>query len=132
MVFCVHAERDSVCMGDDCLAPNAQDFSFRTDVSRSCLLAKLVGYVPDMREVVWSVRCGQEPIGYLCPGFLGGYRWVLEGEDGPISELPEPRVFCSYYTAWRVDHLLPADEASGSATLLERVRQIERGRGVAS
>ena len=31
-VMTIHAERDSVCMGDDCNAPNARELPYSSDV----------------------------------------------------------------------------------------------------
>ena len=43
----VLVERDSVCMGDDCTAPNSKYILFESGISLSSLLSQIAQYVPD-------------------------------------------------------------------------------------
>lgn len=93
----IHAERDSVCMGDDVLAPNADDFCFPGDVPVDDLMQKLCGYVPQMRNVVWEIVCGRQTIGYLYSGENGEYQYETAGKKLNISQLPSRSIYCRYY-----------------------------------
>ena len=61
----IHAERDSVCMGDDVMAPNAQDIRLREDTRVSELMKWVAGYVPAMKNYEWDIWCTNKMIGKL-------------------------------------------------------------------
>lgn len=63
----IHAERDSVCMGDDCNAPNAEELPYNSD---ECLYEFLVNrvakYVPKCTESVWVIlNYSNKEVGYI-------------------------------------------------------------------
>ena len=115
----IHAERDSVCMGDDVTAPNADDFALINNISVNEFLEMLCGYVPQMRNVVWEVFCGRKTIGYLYSGDSGTYAREASGLFRRVSELPEDKVFCRYY--WNLNELADHAFPKGSA-IPERIR----------
>ena len=73
----IHAERDSVCMGDDVAAPNEKDFLFVTNKPIDSLMQTLSGYVPAMKNVVWAVSSDQQTIGYLFSDETARYQYEL-------------------------------------------------------
>lgn len=117
----IHAERDSVCMGDDVMAPNADDFCFPDDDKTDELLNLLRGYVPEMRNVVWEVTSNRQVVGYLISDETGKYEYENADTFRLIEELPPERVFCSYF--YEKSPRLPKGTSEGS-TLLERVKSI--------
>ena len=122
----INAERDSVCMGDDVMAPNADHFFFEANRTTEDLLLTLCGYVPRMKSVVWEVLCSGETIGYLFSDETGLYRYETAGPCRYISELPSHLIFCKYYYTVR-DYF--GDPFSKDMTLLEKVKAKRRKKG---
>lgn len=48
----IHIERESVCMGDDCNAPNAKELEYEVDEYLSDFMETVARYVPSMKLVV--------------------------------------------------------------------------------
>ena len=91
----IHATRSSVCLGDDFAGPEERDLEFDEQARLPELMKQLAGYVPYFGNVVWSIRCGDEIIGYLySPGEEAPYQYKLTAEDMPVSKLPSTTVFC--------------------------------------
>ena len=90
----IHAERDSVCMGDDVTAPNPMDARFEADVPISGLMSWLTGYLPAMKNIEWEILCNNEMIGKIASGEDFAYKSELIIRDTAISELPATEVFC--------------------------------------
>ncbi len=62
----IHAERSSVCMGDDCNAPNAEELLYNSDECLyEFLVNKVAKYVPNCTESVWVITSGNKKIGYI-------------------------------------------------------------------
>ena len=90
----IHAERDSVCMGDDVMAPNPMDARFEEDAMISELVDWLACYVPAMKNFEWEILCNNKMIGKLASGEDGTYKSELMIRDTTILELPANEVFC--------------------------------------
>ena len=90
----IHAERDSICMGDDVMAPNAQDIRLKEDTRVSELMKWIAGYVPAMRNYEWDIWCTNKMIGKLISGEDCKYKSELLIKDITISELPDKKIFC--------------------------------------
>ena len=90
----IHVERDSVCMVDDVMAPNAMDAGFEQDTMISELVNGLVGYVPAMINYEWEILCDHKLIGKLVSGEDRTYKAELMIQDTTISELPDTKIFC--------------------------------------
>lgn len=93
--YLIHMERQSVCMGDDCNAPNAQDISYRYNETLSSFMLKVMDYVPAMKNVRWILYCGTLYLGYLFSDESGKYQYHIE-EDILLSSLPKKEIFCKY------------------------------------
>lgn len=93
----IHVRRDSVCMGDDATAPNAESFFFQQNESIDALMRSLCGYVPHMKNVVWEIICSNTAIGYLLSDDTGRYQYEISGSVRSISELPTCKLFCRYH-----------------------------------
>ena len=81
-------------MGDDVMAPNAQDIRLKEDTSVSELMKWVAGYVPAMRNYEWDIRCTNKIIGKLISGEDCKYKSELLIKDITISELPDKKIFC--------------------------------------
>lgn len=92
----VEVTRDSVCMGDDCMAPHLEEFPFKYDAMLSDLMVTLKAYVPAMKMVTWEIFCGEDCVGRLISDKSARYNSELNIPDIKISELPEKEIFCRY------------------------------------
>lgn len=121
----IYVERDSVCMGDDCNAPNAKELYYGDHDRLSDFMIEVANYVPAMRNVVWSVACADEIIAYLIFDDDSGCKYELEIQDIKVSELVEQKIYCAYYYESKFyDYRTkpPADLYPQCKTLLDKVR----------
>ncbi|MDE7295619.1 MAG: hypothetical protein K2N72_14440 [Oscillospiraceae bacterium] len=97
----IHAERDSVCAGDDCNAPNAKDIMLDTRARVSELLEKVSEYVPNMHNSVWPVMKDCEKsnkiLGFVVFDENGSHYCELAVPDGNIQTLGIDKIFCRYF-----------------------------------
>lgn len=91
-------KRDSVCMADDCTAPNRCEFTFGQDDTVKELVIKISRYVPDMKDVVWSINLKGAPIAYVnfCPD---DKKFELNINNIKISELEDNNIYCKFYSS---------------------------------
>lgn len=63
----IHAERDSVCMADDCNAPNTRELSYSAyECLYEFLVNKVAKYVPKCTESVWVIlNYAKQEVGYI-------------------------------------------------------------------
>lgn len=114
----VHVERDSVCMGDDCTAPNAVELPFRKDEMLSEFMVTLAESLPRMSNVVWAVYCRDDVIGYVYTNGARQVRTMLRIKDVRTASLGKEMLYCSYYY-----EMLMADKYPECKNLLEKVRK---------
>ena len=94
----IRLERESVCMGDDCNAPNAKDLEYAANELLSEFMDSVAGYVPSMENVVWSVVTSQgKVIAYLIFDENEDYQYELAIPDVRVSELALKKLYCRYY-----------------------------------
>ena len=86
--------RDSVSMGDDCMAPHEEEILFEASDTVYELMNRASSYVPPMRDYEWKVMCGAEVIGKLASGDEKKYKVTLERPNIKLSMLPEYEIFC--------------------------------------
>lgn len=86
--------RDSVSMGDDCMAPHADEMLFKTSDTWLDLLNAASKYVPAMYDYKWEVMCDAEVIGTLTSGSEAEYRVEAKQTDAVVSALPLREIFC--------------------------------------
>lgn len=124
----VHAERDSVCMGDDCNAPNAKDLYYASNERLSDFMDSVSRYVPSMRNVVWSIECKDKVIAYLIFDENANCKYELAISDMEVSRLVEKKIYCRYYYERKLfDYRTnpPVDLYPECKTLLEKVKAHE-------
>lgn len=90
-------DRDSVCMGDDCMSHiktvQVEQKSFISD-----LLHQLADYVPSMKNVVWMVKEQNEIIGFIEMDEDANAKVYVNGKDTPIgTRFEKKELFCRYY-----------------------------------
>ena len=128
----IHVERESVCMGDDCNAPNARDLEYETNELLSEFMDSVARYVPTMENVVWSVVASQgQAIAYLIFDEDASYKYELAIPDMKVSELAEKRIYCRYYYKGKLfDYSTepPTEMYPECKTLLEKVKEHEKYR----
>ena len=94
----VYVTRARTGPGDDAADRQVLELTYEPDELRSSLLNDIRNNLPLLENVVWSVWCRDQIIGYLHSECLGGYRYCLPGDqDGPMQELHGDIVFCQYY-----------------------------------
>ncbi len=97
MEYIIVATRDSVCMGDDCMAPNRCDIPYHKEDKLSDLMSYVYQYVPTMKNTIWVVRNKQQVIGYLMIDEEGNYSYELEMKNKSIYSLGNNSIHCSYF-----------------------------------
>lgn len=124
------AERESVCMGDDCTAPNASVLAFKPDMFISEWLNTVADYVPTMHNVVWSVHSHRKVLGYLIFDTSGDFSIELAVPDQPMSELGISAVFCRYFYEGKLRNDIADNEETDAnpacLTLVDKVKQYLR------
>lgn len=95
-IVVIEVARDSVCMGDDCMAPHLEEFPLKHDTMLSDFMVTLKSYVPAMKNVTWEILCGEDCVGRLISEENAKYNSELNIPDIKISELSEKEFFCRY------------------------------------
>lgn len=122
MKYTVHAERDSVCMGDDCTAPNSAELEYFPHQTLSRFLSDTVsGYVPKMGDSVWAVSNGGKIIGYIIFDENGSCACEIVGSDIPVSELDTGGLFCRYFYQGAAG--LDSYKYTGCTSLIDKVKK---------
>ena len=90
----IRMTRDSVSMGDDCMAPHEEEIMLEVSDTLYELLHKASEYVPPMHDFEWEVMCDAEVLGRLISGSEKEYQIKLEQPNMKLSALPEYEIFC--------------------------------------
>lgn len=91
----IHATRKSISMADDCLAPNAKDLPYGEEEKLSSFIEKIVGYVPNMRDLVWVIHGNDEILAYII--FDSNLNCSYElNKDILIKDIKEKKIFCTF------------------------------------
>lgn len=93
------AERSSVCMGDDCLAPNRATLKYEDGEKLSAFLLKVADYVPAMSSTVWTVESDGKVIAYLDLDENAKASYKVCRDDIYMKDIPGQRIFCRYYSS---------------------------------
>lgn len=109
------ARRDSVCMGDDCFAPNEAVLEYEDDETLSQFMNRVVSYVPRMRGVVWGVRADNSFIAYIITDENAEAQIELLIPDKKMKKSGITSVFCRYFTEGR--------HGDGKSPLIDCVRE---------
>lgn len=123
-------KRDSICMADDCTAPNSCEFTFGSEDRMKDLIIKISRYVPEMKDVVWSINSNGNPIAYV--NFCADdKKFDLITENILISELKNTNFYCKFYNSSKlIDFSINPPELlfPECETLLQKVKKYELGR----
>ena len=93
------AERDSVCMADDCMAPNSKTLTFESSCQLQEVLSALGNYVPKFsgkQHTIWGIECDGVPIAFL-ESNGGGYRGITTGKNLTSEKLNNKKIYCRYF-----------------------------------
>lgn len=90
-------DRDSVCMGDDCMS-HTKTVQVEQRSTISDLLYELADYVPSMKNVVWMVKEKNEVIGFIETNEDSKVKVYVNGKDMVIgTRFEKKELFCRYY-----------------------------------
>lgn len=117
-VMRIRATRDSVCMADDCNAPNERILECSPELALSGFMKIVTGYVPNGHNVVWTVYRRSRLLGYLIFDDSGNYTVELAVPDNKVSRLRIDEIFCSHY--YEYDFLKKYTDCD---TLIEKVKK---------
>lgn len=95
-------QRESVCMGDDCNAPNEKIIQFDDNTTASEFLGYCAeNYVPKMHNSVWVISDidfrKKSVIGYAVTDSEGSISIFSSNEGKSISDVISGEIFCQYY-----------------------------------
>lgn len=93
----VRVDRQSVCMGDDCTAPNEKLLSVCEKDMLSDIFQKISVCLPQMCDVIWAVDSGKKVIGYIITDANNQVRYELCLKDQVFCELGIEAMHCSYF-----------------------------------
>lgn len=127
----IYAKRDSVCMGDDCNAPNAGKLCYTRNELLSEFMDSVARYVPSMKNVVWSVICKDRTIAYLIFDENAEYKYELAVPDMKVSDIDVKEIYCRYYYRNKLfDYNVkpPIELYPECDTLLEKVKAYEKNK----
>ncbi len=99
----IHAERSSVCFGDDCNAPNAEELPYTKDMKLSSFLWTVEKYVPHFspeQHTIWAIENLSEPIAFLESDRTHSYA-CTPVNNIMVKDIKEQRIFCRYFYAYR-------------------------------
>ncbi|WP_035784926.1 hypothetical protein [Butyrivibrio sp. MC2021] len=99
----IDAERDSVCMQDDCMAPHCKQLECEEDLLLSRFMYELIGYVPSAGDnTVWDIYSNATADNHrkatkIATIFLGkgSFNYELHVEDRPLKDMILQKVYCA-------------------------------------
>lgn len=102
--FTIHAERSSVCMGDDCTAPNPADLEYESSQKLSEFLPVIAGYVPKMRNAWWDIFSDKQLLATVYFDAFSKATYKLHGRDIRIAEIAGKGIFCRYHYEGQINN----------------------------
>ena len=99
----IDAERDSVCMQDDCMAPHCKQLECEEDLLLSRFMYELLGYVPSAGDnTVWDIYSNATCDSHRNATKIatislrkGSFNYELHVEDRPIKDMILRSVYCA-------------------------------------
>ncbi len=123
-------KRDSICMADDCTAPNACEFAYSSEETLKDLVIKISRYLPELKAVVWSINNKGNPIGYI--NFCSeDKKFELIIENIRLADLDNHNFYCKFYDSNKLmDFSITPPELlyPECETLLQKVKKYEKTR----
>lgn len=120
----IKATRDSVCMGDDCNAPNTKFLEYNPEQLLSeWILVAVTRYVPAIYNTVWAIHNENVCIGYLICDKEGKYSVDVPDNNLPMNTLHIKEIHCQHF--YEMDF---HDKYPDCATLLDKVKRYIEGK----
>ncbi len=99
----IDAERDSVCMQDDCLAPHCKKLECEEGLMLSSFMYELLGYVPSAgSNTVWDIYANATCTNHRAATKLAtiylknvSFNYELHVQDLPIKDLSLSSIYCA-------------------------------------
>lgn len=122
----ISVTRESVCMGDDCTAPNENVIKvFKHDMISTVLL-KVAQSLPQMNHVIWAIDTGKKVLGYILMEDALHYQFELCVEEQAFLNMEIYQLHCSYFHSnsfhYRENENKHMEQNKQSKTLLEKVK----------
>lgn len=94
----IRVTRESVCMGDDCTAPNVKLIPVEEKDMLSDMFQKIADCLPYIHDdVIWAVDSGKKVIGYIVMDIDHEAQYEFCLEDQVFCELDIEAFHCSYF-----------------------------------
>lgn len=93
----IKVTRESVCMGDDCMAPHEEKIKVLEKDHLFDVFEKVKAYLPQMQDVIWSIDCGTYVLGYVIVEEDANYKFELCEKNQVFSLLDIEHLHCSYF-----------------------------------
>ena len=93
----ISVDRESVCMGDDCNAPNEKVLDLSEEDKLTDVFRKVAEYLPQMSDVIWAVDSGRKVLGYIIMDKDRTIHYEICQPDGIFSDMKINALHCSYF-----------------------------------
>lgn len=93
----IRVGRQSLCMGDDCTAPNEKLILVNKKDMLSDILRKVSDCLPQMHNVIWAVCSDRKVIGYIITGTNKQVQYELCLENQVFCQMDIESPFCNYF-----------------------------------
>lgn len=118
----ITALRSSVCMGDDCTAPNKKEYIVNKNIKLSDFIRILFEYVPTVHNAAWVVYSDDVILGFIVIDGNGNKMSEINGDDIKLcKKLKSNEVFCCHY--YNSDLKEIAEEYPECDTLLKKIKK---------
>lgn len=124
----VNIDRQSVCMGDDCTAPNEDVIGISKTDTLLTVFDKIVSYLPHMQNVIWAVDTGKKLLGYVISEADKHCFYDICVGNQALHVMDLDYLHCSYFHAnsFMPQHDKPVDlkgDDPSCQTLLDKVKR---------
>lgn len=118
--------RESVCMGDDCTAPNEKHIEVLENDKMTHVFSKIVTYLPKMENVIWAIDTGKKVLGYIVMDKDTHCCFELCDSDQLFLNMDIHHLHCSYFHSgsftYQTAENVVIEKYSECKTLLEKVK----------
>lgn len=122
----IRVTRQSVCMGDDCTAPNENKIEVFREDSINDVLSKIANHLPQMQNVIWAIDTGKKVLAYITIDENEKIYYEQCVGEQCFFEMEIERLHCSYFHSRSFDYGISKIENiegySQCNTLLEKVK----------
>ncbi|MCM1062885.1 MAG: hypothetical protein NC420_00205 [Eubacterium sp.] len=123
----IQVDRDSVCMGDDCLS-HEENMFIPEDMRLSELMRRLVKYIPATTNRMWVIWSDVDICGYIITDSDANASFAVCGMDLFVGNMKIHKIMCKYYDpslfSWTdAETRNRVEKYSECGTFLEKVKK---------